>query len=596
MKREILHSSKWFFAFFTLLVLFISCRKNEVADPGKELSREELQKTFFNTSTTNDAEIKKLAENIQKQQLFLKSLPEFIRKNGIPKWDKVLYKTKGESGGQQPVKTSSTSLKTNTVSNNGANQGVFFIPLQDENSKQIKSYITAYKHNDSLYTYRLYNKDSLNAIRPGSNITKSNLLNTQAVFGYFEKTINNTDSVNVLSPTKATLKNVKINFDTPTNTNSVTGAGVKPMSGDGCLVAMSVSIEYTLIIWSDGSYSESVSVTMIIAFDCSGGGGGGSGGFGDGSTTYQSPDSGTYWWSYGTGWPYNTGGGGYINNDPNYNHAGGGGNFDPNWYWWWNNNPGQTLLQNFANTLSSTEFNFWNDPSNFVIVNTLTDRLNQENYSAEVQDFVKWAIDYLIANPSVTNDVFINEFLTPSEGTDGPYGFNQSYWDDPNLVIPTQTLPSYQDFYNNFPNVDADAVYNLIGGPILAHHQSDPVNYSNACALRVSRALNYAGKTIPAVNGTEQGADGKNYFLSAKALNAYLRKAFGPPTDHFTQTQGGRNGENFPNLIAGKKGIYSMIASGWVASGHADLFTGTICKRGCDITKFTTTIDIWELQ
>lgn len=112
----------------------------------------------------------------------------------------------------------------------------------------------------------------------------------------------------------------------------------------------------------------------------------------------------------------------------------------------------------------------------------------------------------------------------------------------------------------------------------------------------MSCALNYSGIVIPLVKGTEKGADGKNYFLSAKNMNAWLRKAFGPPTYHFTKAQGGANGENFMGLIAGKKGIYSMTATGWVATGHADLFDGTNCDRGCDITKFTSVVDIWELQ
>ena len=89
---------------------------------------------------------------------------------------------------------------TNNSSSTSSNddQGIFLIPLQSQNSNEVKSYITAYKHNDSLYTYRLYNKDSLNAIQAGSDVTKNNLLNTQSVFGYFEKSNNNIDSLNII--------------------------------------------------------------------------------------------------------------------------------------------------------------------------------------------------------------------------------------------------------------------------------------------------------------------------------------------------------------------------------------------------------------
>jgi hypothetical protein len=118
--------------------------------------------------------------------------------------------------------------------------------LQSQESGEIKAYITAYKHNDSLYTYRLYNRDSLNSIQAGSSVTKNNLLNTQAVFGYFENTINHTDSINITSPVQATLKNVDIRFS---STDSVAPGGNVANSlpaPDNCTFSISVFIEYTL--------------------------------------------------------------------------------------------------------------------------------------------------------------------------------------------------------------------------------------------------------------------------------------------------------------------------------------------------------------
>ena len=49
--------------------------------------------------------------------------------------------------------------------------------------------------------------------------------------------------------------------------------------------------------------------------------------------------------------------------------------------------------------------------------------------------------------------------------------------------------------------------------------------YVNACALRVSRALNYSGVTIPNIaNHTFQGSDGKYYFLSSAKLYNWMIK------------------------------------------------------------------------
>jgi hypothetical protein len=328
-------------------VFIVGCRKYESTSPDSTQNYEELKSKFFNTISTTDIEIKKLAADIQKQDSIIKFLPDFVRKNGLPKWDKVIYKTSSNSKvtESQNSLVSTNSIKTiansSSYTSNNNNQGVFFIPLQSQNSQEIKSYIIAYKHNDSLYTYRLYNKDSLNAIQAGSAATKNNLLNTQAVFGFFEKSINNVDSVNIKTPVNATIKNVQINFDSPSSASSINSVVRNSMATtSSCAISITVTIEYSLEIWTNG-YSalimETVSVTMEIAVDCSGGGGAGSttgggstggGSFGDGSSGggstgvggYYDPTGGGYWWNYGSGWPWNTGG---------------SGSYDPNWYWWW---------------------------------------------------------------------------------------------------------------------------------------------------------------------------------------------------------------------------------------------------------------------
>ena len=116
------------------------------------------------------------------------------------------------------------------------------------------------------------------------------------------------------------------------------------------------------------------------------------------------------------------------------------------------------------------------------------------------------------------------------------------------------------------------------------------------CALKVSRALNYSGVTIPHIvttkdnAGTVSGDDGKYYFLNAKALNKWMQKTFGISPDNpfhirISGSEGGIKGENFPQLTEGLKGIYSMVAidniqETW-ASGHTDLINNSQCVFGC---------------
>jgi hypothetical protein len=350
------HIFKWTVVILTTFLLFSGCRKFDSITPDKPQNYQELKEKFFNTNSTNDIEIKKLASDIKRQDSIFKFLPDFVRKNGLPKWDKVIYKTSNHSsiGGQSNQTIQSNAVtSTSSSSNNNEDQGVFLIPLQSQNSSLVQSYITAYKHNDSLYTYRLYNKDSLNNVQAGSSTTKNNLLNTQAVFGYFEKSINNVDSININVPLDATIKNVNINFNTTgssniSNNNVVTSSA----SSGGCDMTIEIEITYTLTEWYDGAGNliaaqYSVSVVMNITIDCSGGGGGGGcgcgGGYGGGSTGGGSTGGGStgggstggggYWWGYGSGYPWYTGGG--------------GGYYDPNWYWWWTGGGGGTYIPSY---------------------------------------------------------------------------------------------------------------------------------------------------------------------------------------------------------------------------------------------------------
>jgi Type VI secretion system (T6SS), amidase effector protein 4 len=171
------------------------------------------------------------------------------------------------------------------------------------------------------------------------------------------------------------------------------------------------------------------------------------------------------------------------------------------------------------------------------------------------------------------------------------------WWNDNTTDFPAQALPSWNAMYNNYPKkpdgteMCGSDVYSLIGGSVFANRPPGP--FPNACALRVSRALNYSGVTIPAIPGqTFQGADGKNYFLSSAKLYNFMKKTFKIPPNPtesievFSKAQGGVDGQNFPGLLSGKKGIYLLQASYpglFGALGHASLYQGSSCMvNTCD--------------
>jgi len=233
------------------------------------------------------------------------------------------------------------------------------------------------------------------------------------------------------------------------------------------------------------------------------------------------------------------------------------------------------------------------------IMNYLESTLEDENglilaniseYSLEAKAFVKELINDMI------------NFPLP-EGNDGGDSFD--YNDYSNIQTQVQVLPNRNLFYSNFPKVGVNGmpstqVYELVGGhPYQAHLAGDP-NYQNACALRVSRALNYSGVTIPVFKNnnnqqkTEKGSDNKNYILDASSLLAYMKKTFPNNTPiHLVN----KTPTEIKTALKGKWGIYIMIpknTSTFGASGHADFWSNTGCLSGCYFDK-AKEVYFWEL-
>lgn len=274
---------------------------------------------------------------------------------------------------------------------------------------------------------------------------------------------------------------------------------------------------------------------------------------------------------------------------------------------------GNTSLANKIVTLAKTDVES---------AQQIIDYLSNEGNSEASQTFATWATTYYQNHPETTAQQFNNWFMAESEGQDGTY--NATYWGNPNLTFPQQNLPTWQQYYDAFPKdsngegLSGPAIYSLVGGQPLAMrngvlNDSDPTNnenYNNACALRVSRALNYSGIIIPNItNQTFLGDDDKYYFLGARNLNKWMRKTFGtndgdsttPHNDshfHYTALQAGTNGQNLPTLLQEKKGIFSMVTQNSWASGHADALkdNGT-CVNNCHFYDAPIIyINIWELN
>ena len=138
-------------------------------------------------------------------------------------------------------------------------------------------------------------------------------------------------------------------------------------------------------------------------------------------------------------------------------------------------------------------------------------------------------------------------------------------------------LPSWAELQKNFPNKDAKEVFTEIGGKVKLNY--DIGVFKNACAIRVSKSLNYSlgNHEIPFFK--TKGSDGNDvvqvssggekfwYIYRVKALIEYLKQNYGAPKI----VDSGK----YKQTLKGKKGIIVFEIKGWSdATGHADLWDG----------------------
>lgn len=118
-------------------------------------------------------------------------------------------------------------------------------------------------------------------------------------------------------------------------------------------------------------------------------------------------------------------------------------------------------------------------------------------------------------------------------------------------------LNQINEAYKEIADLDIDAVYEKIGGPLGEWAKRDDFSYS--CAARVSYALNYGGLPIPkGTPNTYLGGDGKYYFINAKAMSKYFRVKWG-------------NGINIPRAKVKNGIIFQYDFKSTTVSGHVDI-------------------------
>jgi hypothetical protein len=258
------------------------------------------------------------------------------------------------------------------------------------------------------------------------------------------------------------------------------------------------------------------------------------------------------------------------------------------------------------------------------VVELLFDYMYNDN-SIETNKIASWAMQYLIQNPFCDLGEFKNKFLGKSDGYDAD--FDEVYWSNSNNYFPPQSLPTWDAFNLAYPKTDkgenmpAAEVFTKIGGDVKDGRDRSLVDpnqtpWNNACALRLSWALNKCNIKIPYIKGqTLKGGDGNFYFLGARNMNMWMRKIFGcsnpnrslgefynPQAHHYDQSKVGKFGVDLEKELKDGKfhGIYTIVTKSKWASGHCDLLqSNATCLLNChfaDAAEYIEYCDVWNLK
>ena len=143
-------------------------------------------------------------------------------------------------------------------------------------------------------------------------------------------------------------------------------------------------------------------------------------------------------------------------------------------------------------------------------------------------------------------------------------------------------LPAWEELNKHFPNKKAKEVFTDIGGKVKLNY--DIGVFENACATRVSKALNFSlgNHEIPFFKTKDSDGNdvvqvssgGKKlwYIYRVKALIEYLTNTYGLPQQIDIK--------KYKQVLRDKKGIIIFEIKGWSdATGHADLWDGSKVVR-----------------
>ncbi len=495
------------------------------------------EEIFFNSVPTNaSVDLRNIIKDLKDQNQKYYFINKIIKKYGLPAWNKLLSSEATEAIRASDFQASTVSATINNRSK------IYFIPLTDNN--KVTAYIFCQERNNN-YIFRLYSKALLESIMTLPNIKedeKEDIFSKLLVISYFDQKIFNRDISKVA---QQDIKKISIIINESIQSNKASGEFYLSNTG-GYWNPQIVTVCYEKPKPTMRKSNEGDLFLSIVA--------------------YKEPeqicyDKVEYVWVSGTGSaPSSTGGniGGFG--------TGGVGNVP---------------------TSNCPPSEWWCESGEFRYIDGIL--YSPDNYPGKENgyEWLWWEKEAVNLEPEDID----------SEAT--------SWWDlsksVQGLSIQPQPKPKWNLLYSNYPQVNGEdksvnEVVSQIGGEVYLNRGA----IKNACALRVSLALNKSGIIIPQITDqTWKGSDGKNYFRGVSYLFNWLNKTFGPADLHLTESDGSPGGLNFLKKISlNDKGIYIMLPKanvGFNAQGHATLWTGYNCISGSNYFTAAKDVYIWRM-
>lgn len=182
--------------YFFVLLFFLACRKDTVENHNYQQQLSPAQ-AFLRIADNADHETRLIAENLASAELKYHFISKLAEENGYPVWNKMVSSIVSDPTQSKNIErtVSTNGTGNNSYNNSGSSRGFFIIPLVDTISKEVKSYITCEKINDSAFRYHLYNKKSILNTSPLSAVQQQNIRPLLGVFASFENEINGKQSI-----------------------------------------------------------------------------------------------------------------------------------------------------------------------------------------------------------------------------------------------------------------------------------------------------------------------------------------------------------------------------------------------------------------